>query len=102
MYMQVFDVLAGIKEFSERVHKGLHKSQQGRRLMNTLVVGIGGSYLGAEFVYEALRTYPEAEKFARGTYSIHWCTLLATKCGCFWPLSTIIKACEDKKANAPL
>jgi len=26
-------------------------------LLNTVVIGIGGSYLGIEFIYEALRTH---------------------------------------------
>lgn len=34
--------------------------------MNVISIGIGGSYLGPEFVYEALRNDPAAHKAALG------------------------------------
>ena len=31
----------------------------GKKLTNLIVIGIGGSYLSIEFVYEALRSHPK-------------------------------------------
>lgn len=36
----------------------------GKLLKNLVVIGIGGSYLSIEFIYEALRSHPEAAKRA--------------------------------------
>jgi glucose-6-phosphate isomerase len=38
------------------VRTGSFKGFLGKNLVNTLVIGIGGSYLGVEFVHEALRS----------------------------------------------
>lgn len=38
----------------------------GKPLKNVISIGIGGSYLGPEFVYEALRFDPVAKKAAEG------------------------------------
>lgn len=35
-------------------------------MKNTVVIGIGGSYLGIEFVYEALRTHSIGLKNSEG------------------------------------
>ena len=51
----VHEVLNRIKHFSERVRTGQVKGYSGKVLKNTLILGIGGSYLGPEFVFEALR-----------------------------------------------
>jgi glucose-6-phosphate isomerase len=37
------------------VRKGEVLGYSGKKLVNTLIIGIGGSYLGPEFVFEALR-----------------------------------------------
>ena len=42
------------------------KGYTGKNLVNVLVIGIGGSYLGIEFVYEALRSHPESLKSTQG------------------------------------
>ena len=42
------------------------KGFSGRDLKNTLIIGIGGSYLGPEFVFEALRTDESSSKAATG------------------------------------
>ena len=42
------------------------KGYSGKSLTNVISIGIGGSYLGAEFVYEALRTNTEAKAAAKG------------------------------------
>lgn len=62
----VHSVLKRIKEFSEKIRTGQLKGYSGRVLKNTLVIGIGGSYLGPEFVFEALRTDKESSKGALG------------------------------------
>mmetsp|Transcript_29765 Transcript_29765/g.58041 ORF Transcript_29765/g.58041 Transcript_29765/m.58041 type:complete len:550 (+) Transcript_29765:128-1777(+) len=57
----VHEVLGKIKAFSDKVRSGAHKGATGKALTNVVAVGIGGSYLGAEFVAEALSTGPAAE-----------------------------------------
>jgi glucose-6-phosphate isomerase len=46
--------LRGIREFAESVHDGNITAQGGRRFTRFLVVGIGGSALGPQFVADAL------------------------------------------------
>ena len=38
----------------------------GKPLKDVICIGIGGSYLGPEFVYEGLRTDPEAHTASHG------------------------------------
>ena len=47
-----------IKNFSTAVRDGTLRGAHGELLTDVVCIGIGGSYLGAEFVYEALRTKP--------------------------------------------
>mmetsp|Transcript_10940 Transcript_10940/g.26838 ORF Transcript_10940/g.26838 Transcript_10940/m.26838 type:complete len:521 (+) Transcript_10940:125-1687(+) len=61
----VHEVLAKIKAFSDKVRKGEWKGATGKAITNVVAIGIGGSYLGAEFVAEALSTGPAA-KYAEG------------------------------------
>lgn len=53
---QVHEVLDRIRLFSDRVRNGHFLGATGKRIMNFVAVGIGGSYLGPDFVYEALKT----------------------------------------------
>lgn len=62
----VHEVLDKIADFSERVRQGLWVGATGKPLTTVLSIGIGGSYLGPEFVYEALRTDATASAAARG------------------------------------
>lgn len=62
----VHAVLRRIHEFSERVRTHEVRGYSGRPLVNTLIIGIGGSYLGPEFVFEALRTDEASKKAATG------------------------------------
>lgn len=62
----VHAVLDRIAEFSDRVRKGEWVGVTGKPLTSVVSIGIGGSYLGPEFVYEALRTDPEALVAADG------------------------------------
>lgn len=51
----VHEVRSRIQVFAKKVRTGQVKGYSGKDLKNTLVIGIGGSYLGPEFVFEALR-----------------------------------------------
>ena len=56
---EVYDVLDQIKYFTEAVRSGEIRGFTGKRLRNIISVGIGGSYLGPEFLHECLKTEPE-------------------------------------------
>jgi glucose-6-phosphate isomerase len=45
-----------VKDFSEKVHAGKIKSQKGKPFSRMLIIGIGGSALGPQFVSDALKT----------------------------------------------
>lgn len=45
-----------IQDFSSSLHAGRIKGSTGKPFTHAVIVGIGGSYLGCEFVYEALKT----------------------------------------------
>ncbi len=62
----VLAVRQQIADFVEQVRSGKHLGVTGKVLRNTVVIGIGGSYLGSEFVAEALRNAPEAAAAAQG------------------------------------
>ena len=62
----VHAVLKRIHEFSQKIRSGEAKGYSGKDLKNTLIIGIGGSYLGPEFVFEALRTDEASRKGAEG------------------------------------
>lgn len=63
---EVWKVRDKIEMFSERFRKGYFKGYSGKAIKNVVVIGIGGSYLGPEFVYEALRHDSEAYEAAKG------------------------------------
>lgn len=70
---QVHDVLSAIKRFSQRVRSGEHRGATGKRIKNFVAVGIGGSYLGPDFVYEALKTDSAASSAGqKAGYSLHF------------------------------
>jgi glucose-6-phosphate isomerase len=52
----VHAVLKKIKSFSDKVRSGAWKGVTGKALTDVVAIGIGGSYLGPEFVHEAMRT----------------------------------------------
>ena len=62
----VHEVLASIEQFSNKVRSGEHKGATGKDLKNLVVIGIGGSYLSIEFVFEALRSHPAYEAASKG------------------------------------
>ena len=51
----VHGVLDRIATFANAVRIGAHAGATGKKLTNVVSIGIGGSYLGVEFVAEALR-----------------------------------------------
>ena len=66
MVPEVHAVLNQIASFSNAIRGNTLKGFTGKNLRNVVVIGIGGSYLGIEFVYEALRSHSEAKKLADG------------------------------------
>ena len=52
----VHAVLKRIAAFADSVRSGQWVGATGKKLTHVVSVGIGGSYLGPEFVYEALRS----------------------------------------------
>jgi glucose-6-phosphate isomerase len=57
---EVYKVLDAIASFSDRVRSGDWVGHTGKKLSSVVAIGIGGSYLGPEFVFEALRKDPAA------------------------------------------
>lgn len=62
----VWEVLRKVNAFSGKVRSGEWLGATGKPLTDVIAVGIGGSYLGPEFVYEALRMDPGAKAAASG------------------------------------
>lgn len=63
---EVHKVLDQIKDFSNKIRNGTLKGATGETLTNLICIGIGGSYLGSEFLVESLKTEPTAAKNAEG------------------------------------
>lgn len=64
----VHAVLKKVEAFSEKVRAGEWLGATGKPISDVVAVGIGGSYLGPEFVYEALRVDPAARNAAEGRH----------------------------------
>lgn len=56
---RVHAVLNRMAEFSDRVRSGAWKGHSGKRIMNVVNVGIGGSDLGPVMAYESLKHYSD-------------------------------------------
>lgn len=63
---EVHQVLDQIQRFTDGVRAGHIRGATGKRLRNIVSVGIGGSYLGPEFLHECLKTEPEGINAALG------------------------------------
>ena len=63
---QVHQVLERIYEFTSAVRCGEWVGATGKKLTSVVSIGIGGSYLGPEFLAEALGTDPEASSCSSG------------------------------------
>mmetsp|Transcript_43164 Transcript_43164/g.101217 ORF Transcript_43164/g.101217 Transcript_43164/m.101217 type:complete len:595 (-) Transcript_43164:83-1867(-) len=68
---QVHEMLDHIKYFTEGVRSGEIRGYTGKHLRNIISVGIGGSYLGPEFLHEVLKTEPEGVNSSLG-YSLRF------------------------------
>jgi len=62
----VWKALDAMAAFSDKVRSGEWTGHTGKPLTDVICIGIGGSYLGIEFVFEALKTDPEAAAAAAG------------------------------------
>jgi glucose-6-phosphate isomerase len=56
---EVHAVLDRMAAFSDQVRSGAWKGHSGKRIRNVINVGIGGSYLGPEMAFRALRTFAD-------------------------------------------
>ena len=56
---EVHAVLDKMAAFSDRIRSGEWKGHTGKRIKNVINVGIGGSYLGPEMAYAALRGFSD-------------------------------------------
>lgn len=68
---EVHSVLEDIKKFTNDIRSGKLTGYTGKRLRNIVSVGIGGSYLGPEFLHECMKTEPEGIHSALG-YSLRF------------------------------
>ena len=57
MMQEVYEVLSQIDKFSDSVLSGKHLGATGKKIKNIVSIGIGGSYLGPEYLAVALRPY---------------------------------------------
>lgn len=62
----VHEVLDKVRTFAAEVRDGARLGATGKPLTDVVAIGIGGSYLGPDFVAEALRTDPDAARAAEG------------------------------------
>mmetsp|Transcript_807 Transcript_807/g.1508 ORF Transcript_807/g.1508 Transcript_807/m.1508 type:complete len:555 (-) Transcript_807:169-1833(-) len=62
----VHEVRNKIDKFAEAVRNGSFVGSTGKKLCDVVAIGIGGSYLGPEFVYEALRFEPQSKESSKG------------------------------------
>lgn len=61
---EVHQVLERVKNYSDDIRKGVKLGYTGKKLKNFVSIGIGGSYLGPEFIYNAIRNnYPNTENY---------------------------------------
>ena len=58
---RVHAVLDRMADFAERVRSGQWKGHTGKRIVNVINIGIGGSDLGPVMAYEALKHYSERD-----------------------------------------
>jgi glucose-6-phosphate isomerase len=63
---EVREVRDRIAQFSAEIRDGRRLGATGKRLTDTVSIGIGGSYLGPEFLHEGLRTDPTGAAAAAG------------------------------------
>jgi glucose-6-phosphate isomerase len=74
-----------ISAFSKRVHSGEITGSTGKPFQHVVVIGIGGSYLGTEFVSTALAAF--ADKKSRSIFWPMWISTTSVR----WPRQSIRK-----------
>ena len=62
----VHDVLEKIRTYSTQIRNGDIKGFSGKRLTKIIAIGIGGSYLGTNFVYNALKSHSAYKALSKG------------------------------------
>lgn len=62
----VHNVLDKIFEFANNIRNGKSLGITNKKLKNVISIGIGGSYLGPEFVFEALKTDKDGYEASKG------------------------------------
>ena len=58
----VKNTLKEIEQFSNRIRSGSLVGASGKQFKNFVGIGIGGSYLGVECVYQALQNHPDCQE----------------------------------------
>jgi glucose-6-phosphate isomerase len=56
---EVHSVLDAMADFADRLRSGAFTGHTGKRIRNVVNIGIGGSYLGPEMAYRALRPFSD-------------------------------------------
>lgn len=59
---QIIETVTAVRTFAQKVHAGIVAPPGGGRFTNLLIVGIGGSALGPQFVADALGTHQDKLK----------------------------------------
>jgi glucose-6-phosphate isomerase len=62
----IHNTLNCIRTFSQKVRNGEFKGCTGKQINTFVSIGIGGSYLSIEFIYEALRYYAKCYDASKG------------------------------------
>jgi len=62
----VHAVLDRVKQFSSDVREGKRTGHTGKKLSTFISIGIGGSYLAGDFVYNSLKSHQTYEKLSEG------------------------------------
>ncbi|MFD3505926.1 glucose-6-phosphate isomerase [Nocardia sp. NPDC058666] len=78
---EVHDVLRRMGEFADSVRSGAWRGATGERIKTVVNIGIGGSDLGPDMVYRALRHYVDAGIEARFVSNVDPCDLVAKLAG---------------------
>ncbi|GEM34032.1 glucose-6-phosphate isomerase [Nocardia neocaledoniensis NBRC 108232] len=85
---EVHEVLGRMGEFADSVRSGEWRGATGQRITTVINIGIGGSDLGPDMVYRALRHYVQPDLSARFVSNVDPCDLVAKLAG-LDPASTL-------------
>ncbi|UGT57841.1 glucose-6-phosphate isomerase [Nocardia asteroides] len=85
---EVHEVLGRMGEFADSVRSGEWRGATGERITTVINIGIGGSDLGPDMVYRALRHYVQPGLSARFVSNVDPCDLVAKLAG-LDPASTL-------------